>query len=241
MSKENPQPATASGARRGQPKETDQEEKNVAAAVPAESSAGRATGRPEPARPFHATHLYHRGRQLRTIAECGRSARRLHFVQPPDGAESQGNKEIFLYDTGANFLTQVTHSSQSGNIGPKVSADGRRVAFVSTENLTGQNADGNADIFLAEVPLPRPPAALAQPPLAVVLANVRKGRRRVLKVRVLFADTGAVRAEILSPFRPPAYRALTATLLDLDGDGTLDAVLLTARQGKRRLRRTLTL
>ena len=65
-----------------------------------------------------------------------------------------GNSEIFLFD-GAK-LTQVTNTSPgdvanrvtNGNFQPSISDDGRFIAFSSNRDLTGQNSDGNLEIFI---------------------------------------------------------------------------------------------
>lgn len=72
----------------------------------------------------------------------------------PVGKNLDGNSEIFLFD-GAE-LTQVTHTSpgdlanrvSNGNFLPSISDDGRFIAFSSNRDLSGQNPDGNLEIFI---------------------------------------------------------------------------------------------
>ncbi len=45
--------------------------------------------------------------------------------------------------------TQITNSTGSGSRGSSISSDGTRIAFDSDSDLTGGNADGNYEIFLA--------------------------------------------------------------------------------------------
>src|SRR5262245_40738586 len=52
-------------------------------------------------------------------------------------------------------ITQITSTSASVNGSPSISSDGSRVAFRSSSDLTGGNADGNTEIFLCD------PASLA--------------------------------------------------------------------------------
>lgn len=74
----------------------------------------------------------------------------------PLGSNPDGNSEIFLYD-GAKLI-QITNTSPgnianraaNGNFLPSISDDGRFVAFSSNRNLTGQNADGNLEIFISD-------------------------------------------------------------------------------------------
>ncbi|HEV7475948.1 MAG TPA: lamin tail domain-containing protein, partial [Pyrinomonadaceae bacterium] len=72
----------------------------------------------------------------------------------PLGTNSDGNSEIFLHD-GARLI-QITNTSPgdiasrqvNGNFQPSISDDGRFIAFSSNRNLTGQNSDGNLEIFV---------------------------------------------------------------------------------------------
>lgn len=64
------------------------------------------------------------------------------------GANPKGNFEIFLYDTKTNFITQMTSSVAGSSSKPSISADGAKIAFASTANITGMNPDGSTEIFL---------------------------------------------------------------------------------------------
>ncbi len=63
------------------------------------------------------------------------------------GGNPDGNFEIFLWTQGIGF-TQLTNTTGGNNFTPSISADGTRIAFYSGRNLTGENADGNFEIFL---------------------------------------------------------------------------------------------
>src|ERR1043165_6933298 len=77
----------------------------------------------------------------------------------PLGTNSDGNSEIFLFD--GSRLIQVTNTSAAsiatrttdGNFQPSISDDGRFIAFSSNRNFTGQNPDGNFEIFVYDVTL----------------------------------------------------------------------------------------
>jgi uncharacterized repeat protein (TIGR01451 family) len=81
---------------------------------------------------------------------------RIAFASKDDplGTNLDGNSEIFLFD-GAK-LNQITNTSPgnlanrvtNGNFQPSISDDGRFIAFSSNHDLTGQNADGNLEIFV---------------------------------------------------------------------------------------------
>ena len=64
------------------------------------------------------------------------------------GGNPDGNFEIFIYDTQAGSLTQVTDSTGGFNSPTSLNDAGTRIAFQSKCNLTGDNADLNTDIFL---------------------------------------------------------------------------------------------
>jgi len=75
---------------------------------------------------------------------------RIAFVSGSDltGANPDHNPEIFLYDTGAEQFSQITCSTQGQSGLPGINADGTRIVFLSRSDLTGDNPDGNWEIFL---------------------------------------------------------------------------------------------
>lgn len=64
------------------------------------------------------------------------------------GQNADHNREIFVYDASRNSYMQVTNTTGAENRRPATQT-GRQVIFDSTANLTGQNADGNREIFSA--------------------------------------------------------------------------------------------
>jgi uncharacterized repeat protein (TIGR01451 family) len=68
-------------------------------------------------------------------------------------SDRDGNPEIYVYDVTSAQLVTVTTTSVVTNGQPAISGDGRRIAFVSNGDLdpTGQNTDGNREIFVAEL------------------------------------------------------------------------------------------
>ncbi len=71
---------------------------------------------------------------------------------------NDGNPELFFYDIASDTISQAT-STQDATAGiglifqsnPNLSADGSKVAFMSSANLATNNADNNAEIFFADV------------------------------------------------------------------------------------------
>jgi uncharacterized delta-60 repeat protein len=88
-------------------------------------------------------------------------------------------------------------------------------------------------------PQPLPPAAPPQATRAVFVA-LGRGKKRKLAVQVAF-DGGLPPRVVLSPFQEPKYRSVTATLHDRDGNGVADSVLFTARRGKKKFSRIVSL
>ncbi|PYS73845.1 MAG: hypothetical protein DMF73_04890 [Acidobacteria bacterium] len=88
-----------------------------------------------------------------------RDGSRIAFASKDDplGTNLDGNSEIFLFD-GARLI-QVTNTSPgslanritNGNFQPSISDDGRFIAFSSNRDFSGQNSDGNLEIFVCDV------------------------------------------------------------------------------------------
>lgn len=75
---------------------------------------------------------------------------RIAFLSNLDltGQNADGNAEVFLYSATTGAFTQVTNTTGfSFTCAPAISGDGGWVAFTTTANLTGANADGNAELF----------------------------------------------------------------------------------------------
>jgi Tol biopolymer transport system component len=64
------------------------------------------------------------------------------------GENADRNSEIFLMDVSSGTFTQITDTVGATSFTPAMNDDGTRIAFRSTADLTGQNADGNTEIFL---------------------------------------------------------------------------------------------
>lgn len=76
------------------------------------------------------------------------------------GDNGDGLYEIYLRDFNAAGvrITQVTDSAVDGSGEPDISSSGTRVVFGSRADHTGDNADGNREIFLATCSAPPAPA-----------------------------------------------------------------------------------
>jgi Tol biopolymer transport system component len=74
-----------------------------------------------------------------------------HLDADLTGGNADRNVEIFLFDSNTNIITQVTNTTSGTaptNYAPSINADGTRVAFESTADLTGGNPELNREIFL---------------------------------------------------------------------------------------------
>ena len=74
----------------------------------------------------------------------------------PGVGNTDGNPELFFFNVGATTFAQATNTQDvTPGIGfifqsnPSLSSDGSVVAFISSANLAANNADTNAEIFLA--------------------------------------------------------------------------------------------
>ncbi len=86
-----------------------------------------------------------------TAPDGDRAARRVVFESLADltGQNADGNREIFVYDARLDIYTQITNTIGFENCRP-VTHTGRQVVFDSDADLTGQNADGNREIFFSK-------------------------------------------------------------------------------------------
>ncbi len=78
-----------------------------------------------------------------------RNGDRIAFVSSldPTGGNFDGNEEIFLFDNKTGFK-QITDTTDCNNVSPAITQNGARIAFASTCDLTGNNADNSEEIFL---------------------------------------------------------------------------------------------
>jgi Tol biopolymer transport system component len=67
------------------------------------------------------------------------------------GQNPELNREIFLFDAGARTFRQLTKTAGVGQAYlPSINGDGTRIALESNANPTGQNSNGNSEIFLVD-------------------------------------------------------------------------------------------
>src|SRR6185369_654386 len=69
----------------------------------------------------------------------------------PVGENADGNLEIFALKPRSNEWIQITHTLAPVENRRPATVTGRRVVFDSDGNLTGENGDGNRELFIAQV------------------------------------------------------------------------------------------
>ena len=71
-----------------------------------------------------------------------------HSTANINGGNTEGNFEIYLFDTTAGMFTQITDETAALSLFPAINADGTLIPFVSNANINGGNPDGNLEIYL---------------------------------------------------------------------------------------------
>jgi Tol biopolymer transport system component len=102
------------------------------------------------------TQLTHTTGGLSGAPSVSGDGSRIAFVSdrdltPGSPGNIDGNAELFLYDTTTGAFTQLTNTTGGATSAPVINAAGTRIAFVSDRDLTGGNADGNAEVFLYDL------------------------------------------------------------------------------------------
>jgi len=75
---------------------------------------------------------------------------RIAFASEADinGGNPGGNSQIYLFDTTTGVITQITDEMAGNSFFPSINADGTRIAFFSSSNISGGNPDGIFQVFL---------------------------------------------------------------------------------------------
>jgi autotransporter-associated beta strand protein len=98
----------------------------------------------------------------------------------------------------------------------------------SAFRISYQGGDGN-DVVLTRTQVT--PSARA---ISARLVKKRVGGRIQLRVRVTFADTGAIKREFKSPLQNPIYTRIKVAVIDSNADGAADLIAITGfKNGKK--------
>ena len=89
----------------------------------------------------------------------------------PVAQNVDGNVELFVR-SAEGVVSQVTETTGAdlATSDLAIDGDGSRLAFQTTQDLTGGNADGNLELFTADCPVPEAPTCDGQP-VTVLLGN----------------------------------------------------------------------
>jgi hypothetical protein len=74
--------------------------------------------------------------------------------------------------------------------------------------------------------------------ISASLITKKAGKKTARFIHLTFSD-GRAAEDVRSPFQPPAFRGITLTVEDTNGDGSDDSILVTAGKGKRTRTETL--
>jgi hypothetical protein len=108
----------------------------------------------------------------------------------------------------------------------------------SDPNYSGLDAEDVALVNESRDQVPGPgPGPRAALGIGARLMTVKAGKKKRLAVQVFFADTGAPERQFISPFQKPAFKGISVTVGDSNGDGVADLVVLTARKGRKTVTR----
>jgi hypothetical protein len=93
-------------------------------------------------------------------------------------------------------------------------------------------------VYVGSVFGPPPGGGASARPIKAQLVSVKVGKKKKttrLLVRVFYADNGAEKGEFWSPYQKPGCTNIQVGVLDSNGDGIPDQVVLTAKRGKRKV------
>jgi len=80
------------------------------------------------------------------------NGQRLTFDTDADLAGDKGdpNDELFIYNFLTDVFTQITDTVEDDMRGARIDDSGQRIVFFSRANITGENTDGDNEIYLAK-------------------------------------------------------------------------------------------
>jgi hypothetical protein len=119
---------------------------------------------------------------------------------------------------------------------PAPGTAGTYTLTVTAHNGTGSDATQTFSVVVAQPTVPPPPPVRG---ITAHLDTVRVGKRKKRYfVAVDYADTGALKTGFPSPFQRPAFKDIQVAVLDTNGDGVADTVVVTARKGNKTMTAT---
>jgi Tol biopolymer transport system component len=64
------------------------------------------------------------------------------------GGNPDRNAEVFVFDTTSGTFTQITNTVSGASLPRSINASGTLITMISSADLTGENPDGNTEVFL---------------------------------------------------------------------------------------------
>jgi hypothetical protein len=140
------------------------------------------------------------------------------------GSAAQG-RDFLIANPTVQFAAGQTQASVAVSILNDGSLDGSETAILALTNPSPGVSLGSQNTFtltIDETNVPPPPhrAVFAE------MVPVRIGRKSKWMVEVLYADSGAVKTEFLSPLQQPAFHNIQASAVQGNGAGVPDQVIL---------------
>jgi RHS repeat-associated protein len=148
------------------------------------------------------------------------------------GGSGIASWNVFLSQDGGPATLLLDHTTATSTV--FTGADGHTYSFSVAAIDRAGNVQTDLQPAVTRVQLPQPLR-----PLRAVLVNKKQGSKRVLFVRILFADTGEIKREFRSPFQKPGYTNISVTIKDSDGDGRADSVVVSGRRGHKSFTRNV--
>jgi hypothetical protein len=178
-----------------------------------------------------------------TVAALSSNITSTSFTVSWSGSDTAGGSGLKSFDVLVStdggpfmpFLTATTKTSATFT-----GSFGHRYGFysVATDNAGNQQIEPSAaqaqtTLVAPTVPPPNPtptPTPVARG-ISASLITVKLGKKKKLAILVSFADNGAKKTVLPSPFQKPAYKKISVGVKDTNGDGVADAVVVTAVKG----------
>jgi uncharacterized delta-60 repeat protein len=148
------------------------------------------------------------------------------------GGSATRGRDFEIANPTVNFAAGQAQASVQVSILNDGAFDGNEtVALALTAPVNAAvGAQATSLLTINETNPPPPPPHRA---VFAELVPVRMGRRSLLMLEVLYADTGVVKTEFLSPMQQPTFRGIQVSTVQGNGAGIPDQVLLTGRRGRR--------
>jgi uncharacterized delta-60 repeat protein len=148
------------------------------------------------------------------------------------GGTATPGRDFLIANPVVQFAPGQTQASVMVTILNDGAFDGNETVSLALTAPSGVvlGAQSTSTLTINETNPPPPPP---HRPVFAELVPVRIGRRNRLMVEVLFADTGTLKTQFLSPLQPPAFHGIQVSTVEGNGAGIPDQVILMGQRGRR--------